>query len=69
MDLSTLVLVLIAVTVASYYGGVMRSQALARPLGGIKNLAALPSYYGFLAVIWAIVPALILLLILCFFIN
>lgn len=63
MDLSTLVLVLIAVTVASYYGGVMRSQALARPLGGIKYLAALPSYYGFMAVIWTVVPALILLLI------
>ncbi|MBT5032470.1 MAG: phosphate ABC transporter permease subunit PstC [Proteobacteria bacterium] len=63
MNASTLVLVLIAITVASYYGGVMRSQALARPLGGIKHLSALPSYYGFMAVTWAVIPALILLLV------
>ena len=61
MSASTLILVLLALTFAAYYGGVMRSQAMAKPLGGIKHLAALPSYYGYMAVTWAIIPALVLL--------
>ncbi|GGC93489.1 phosphate ABC transporter permease subunit PstC [Halopseudomonas salina] len=52
----TCVLALIA-----YWLGYTRSRALAKPLGGIKHLKSLPTYYGARAAIWCGVPALIIL--------
>lgn len=46
---------------ASYHFGRSRSVSLAKNVGGARNLAALPSYYGFLSVLWAVIPSVILL--------
>ena len=47
--------------IASYFFGRSRSVNLAKNIGGARNLAALPSYYGMLSVLWAVIPAAILL--------
>jgi phosphate transport system permease protein len=61
MDLSTLFLIIIALAFGAYFLGFSRSYQIARPLGGISKLPALPTYYGFLMAIWALVPALLVL--------
>ena len=48
--------------VGSYYLGRFRSVKLAKRSGGVRNLASLPSYYGMLSVFWAVIPALVFLL-------
>ena len=62
MSSTTFVVIFLACIVASYFVGRGRSVQLAGRIGGISNLAALPSYYGMLTVLWAIIPALILLI-------
>lgn len=57
-NLLPLVLVLAVVAYALAY---MRSRAVAAPLGGIRNLKALPSYYATRAALWCAIPALIVL--------
>ncbi|MBK1873197.1 phosphate ABC transporter permease subunit PstC [Marinobacter sp. 1-3A] len=57
-DLLPLVLVLAAVAYGFAY---MRSRAVAAPLGGIRNLKALPAYYAARAALWCAIPALIIL--------
>ncbi|GAA3967919.1 phosphate ABC transporter permease subunit PstC [Allohahella marinimesophila] len=53
-------LVLILALVA--YGlAYMRSRAVAAPLGGIRNLKALPFYYAARAALWCAIPALLVL--------
>lgn len=47
---------------ASYHFGRLRSVGLAKNVGGVRKLAALPSYYGMLSVLWAVIPALVLLI-------
>ena len=61
MALSTLFLIIIALAFGAYFLGFSRSYQIARPLGGISKLPALPTYYGFLIAIWALVPALLVL--------
>jgi len=48
--------------IGSYYLGRFRSVSLAKQAGGIRNLAALPSYYGMLSVFWAVIPTMLILL-------
>ena len=38
--------------------GYKRSQQVARPIGGIRNLATLPTYYATMVSLWALIPAL-----------
>ncbi|MBL3555948.1 MULTISPECIES: phosphate ABC transporter permease subunit PstC [Marinobacter] len=57
-NLLPLVLVLAAVAYGLAY---MRSRAVAAPLGGIRNLKALPFYYAARAALWCAIPALIVL--------
>jgi phosphate transport system permease protein len=57
--LSTLLLVLLALTAASFYAG--RKRSLSTAGGRIKALHSLPSYYGFFASLWCGVPALLVL--------
>ncbi len=57
-DLLPLVLLLAAV---AYGLAFIRSRAVAMPLGGIRNLKALPVYYAARAALWCAIPALIVL--------
>jgi len=60
MNLSTLFLIIVIGSLAAYFLGHRRSYAVAKPVGGIRNLAALPSYYASLMSLWAFFPALLL---------
>lgn len=61
MQTSTVVLVLIALSFASFIVGRRRSRALALAGGGMHLLHSLPKHYGYMAALWAIMPALLLL--------
>lgn len=69
MSVTTLLLIVIAIAVFAYFAGTMRSGQIARPLGGIRYLPALPGYYGMLTAMWALIPALIVLAIWMMFDN
>lgn len=61
MQTSTVFLVLIALTVISYVLGHRRSHAVAVDKGGLKALHSLPKHYGYMAALWAGLPALLVL--------
>ena len=61
ISFSALILIIFAGTIVAYFIGYMRSQHIAKPLGGVRNLATLPSYYAMSMSLWALIPALILL--------
>lgn len=61
MSLTTLLTVVIASAVIAYMLGRARSHQVAKPIGGVRNLAALPSYYASLMGLWALIPALVLI--------
>ena len=61
MNLSTLLLVILAGSAVAYFLGYTRSQQIAKPIGGVRNLAALPTYYASMMSLWALIPALIVL--------
>jgi phosphate transport system permease protein len=60
MRLTTLFLILAAMTFAAYVFGRRRALAVARA-GGAARLHSLPAYYGYLAAIWSALPAVVLL--------
>jgi phosphate transport system permease protein len=60
MQISTLILVLIGLMLLAYYLGTQRSLTVAGA-GGRRALHSLPNYYGMLAALWCIVPALFVL--------
>ena len=62
MTTPTLFISLLVMMACLYYLGRQRSVALARPLGGIRNLHSLPFYYGVQAALWCGLPALLLLI-------
>jgi phosphate transport system permease protein len=59
MSVSILLLVLLALTIGSYYWGRSTATAL---VGGTKSLHSLPSYYGTYVLTWCGLPALVVLL-------
>ena len=61
MQATDLLLSLIVLGLFSFYWSRGRSLALANPLGGIRNLHSLPSYYGLHAALWCTLPATFLL--------
>ncbi len=61
MTLSTLFVAILLGTIAAYFIGQNRSFQVARPVGGVRNLATLPSYYATLMSLWAVLPALFLI--------
>lgn len=61
MTLSMLVVIIVAAIAASYMIGYTRSQQVARAVGGARNLASLPGYYGMMMALWALIPAMIVL--------
>ena len=62
MTLSTLLLITFAAAACAYFVGYTRSQQIAKPVGGVRNLATLPSYYASMMGLWALIPALILII-------
>lgn len=61
MSLSTLILLIVIGSVFAYFLGIHRSKHIAKPVGGVRNLATLPSYYASLMALWAFIPAILLL--------
>lgn len=60
MNLSTLLVIVLLGTGAAYFFGYTRSIRIAKPIGGVRNLAALPSYYASMVGLSAFIPALLL---------
>ena len=61
MQATNILILILALGIFAFYIGRGRSLALAKPLGGIKNLHSLPSYYGAHTALWCALPSLILL--------
>ncbi|WP_416396960.1 phosphate ABC transporter permease subunit PstC [Allohahella sp. A8] len=61
MQTAILLPLVLILAVVAYGLAYMRSRAVAAPLGGIRNLKALPFYYAARAALWCAVPALIVL--------
>lgn len=61
MQAANLLLLLAAFAGLFYFFGWRRSYKVAAPLGGVRHLHSLPGYYGSLAAIWSVLPALMLL--------
>ena len=45
----------------AYFIGYRRSHKIAQPIGGVRKLATLPSYYASMMALWAFIPALVLI--------
>jgi phosphate transport system permease protein len=61
MQTAHLLLLILVLAPIAYSLALMRSWAVAEPLGGIRNLKALPFYYAARAALWCAIPALIVL--------
>jgi len=62
MSLSSLLIIILAGSAVAYFFGYTRSQSIAKPIGGVRHLATLPSYYASMVALWALIPALIVVL-------
>ena len=60
MQASDILFLLLGLGVFGFYLGRGRALAIANPLGGIRQLHSLPSYYGMHIVICALIPSLLL---------
>jgi len=58
MESSSLFLLMLSMAALAFYLGRGRSLAMAKPLGGIRHLHSLPSYYGLNAFLWCALPPL-----------
>ncbi|WP_323750597.1 phosphate ABC transporter permease subunit PstC [Marinobacter sp.] len=61
MQTANLLPLILVIAVIAYGLAYMRSRSVAGPLGGIRNLKALPFYYAARAALWCAIPALIVL--------
>lgn len=61
MNISTLLLIILAGSACAYFIGLTRSQQIAKPLGGVRHLATLPSYYASMMALWALIPAMVVI--------
>jgi phosphate transport system permease protein len=61
MHTTSILLVLAALFVVSYFLGRKRSQVLALRLGGLTSLHSLPKHYGYMTAAWTVLPALLVL--------
>ena len=62
MSLSSLLLFVLVSTALAYFLGYSRSQSVAKPIGGVRNLTALPNYYATMTALWALIPAMVFIL-------
>ncbi len=63
MNLTTLLLTLVALSAAIFYTSRRRSLSKAKALGGQHHLNSLPLYYGMMACLWCALPAISVLVI------
>ena len=61
MQATNILILLFGFGALAFYLGRGRSLAIAAPLGGIRKLHSLPSYYGMHTAFWCALPSLILL--------
>lgn len=61
MQATNILFLILGLGCFAFYLGRGRSLAIAKPLGGVRHLHSLPSYYGFHAALWCALPSLILL--------
>jgi len=61
MQATNVLIMILALGIFAFYIGRGRSLALAKPLGGIRHLHSLPSYYGFNTALRCALPSLALL--------
>jgi len=61
MQATNIFLLLIGIGLFGFYLVRGRSLAIANPLGGIRQLHSLPSYYGMHAALWCALPPLVIL--------
>lgn len=62
MQTTTLILILLSMAAGAFYFGRERSLAVATGAKKLMSLHSLPGYYGYYAAIWAMLPALAVLL-------
>ncbi|MCB1703273.1 MAG: phosphate ABC transporter permease subunit PstC [Halioglobus sp.] len=62
MQTTTVFLILTALCVVSFITGRKRSQIVAMQQGGLSTLHSLPNHYGYMAAVWAALPALLVLI-------
>lgn len=63
MQTTTVFLILVALCLFSFFVGRQRSQLVAMRAGGMTSLHSLPKHYGYMAAAWAVLPALLVLVI------
>ena len=63
MQTSTVFLTLLALCAVSFYFGRSRSRLLGMAGGGLHSLHSLPSHYGYMAALWAGLPAFLLFMV------
>ena len=63
MELTTIALAIIALSIASFFLGRARSLALVGGPREILHLHSLPGYYGYFAALWCLLPAMALVLV------
>ncbi len=61
MQATNILFLILGLGCFAFYLGRGRSLAIAKPLGGIRHLHSLPSYYGFHVALWCALPSLLLL--------
>ena len=61
MQTSTVILILVGLCVISYLLGHRRSYVVSADSGGVAMMHSLPRHYGYMAALWAGLPALLLL--------
>ena len=61
MQATNILILIVALGIFAFYLGRGRALAMAKPLGGVRNLHSLPSYYGAHTALWCALPSMILL--------
>ena len=69
MGFGSLILAVLGLSLIAFYASRVKALSMAKPLGGIQQLASLPFFYGMRAAIWCALPALALLIIWSLFDN
>lgn len=67
MNSSIILLLLLVLAAFSYFFGRKRALAVSNGNRGVNKLHSLPGYYGYLVVVWCLVPSLIALMLWSFF--
>lgn len=61
MDITSLLVLIIGLSLFSYFFGRKRAYAVSANQGGVRNLHSLPNYYGYMVALWCGLPAILVL--------